>query len=163
ALIVEELTSRRARTISVPEVAYFWIKLRGVLVDLPEHLQATASLFESITSDQMAAYRQASPQYCESVERALAVRQRALDVRAALSRDEHIYAEWSRNREAHIKQRAYTLQPKNKLRELKDAFEVSSLGERIGVDEQWEAIRRVMRQCGGNDRRVAIALARKLR
>jgi hypothetical protein len=152
----------RERQPSVADVALFWIKLHGVVAELPQTTKNLHGMFESMPPAELAEFSTRSPHAAKCIALSMVVQRCVVALRDLLTPDEHIYAEWRRHQEVHLHQTAYMLQLRDKGQALKDAFEVKALGRPIAVDEQWAAIARIAAQHGGADTAVAIAFARKL-
>lgn len=157
---VQRLTAHQE--ISDADVVMFWLKLHGALVDLPDAFSGVAWAF-SEAPQLLVTLQQTDPYRASIITAALAVRESARRLPTALDRDELIYVEWSRNREAHLYQNAYELRLSGKGTKLKDAFDVKVLGAPVSVADQWAAIGRVYARCGRSDLGVAVACARKVR
>lgn len=94
-----------------------------------------------------------------------------LALRGNLTKSEQIYAQWARNREAHVKTNAYRLQAKDKGKALQDGVEIRALKVHATVEEHWRAIDELLTQHAGctrygfdprADTKVAAAIAQKI-
>lgn len=144
-------------TVPEPVVALFWIKLYGILTELPDDFRSS-EVFAPLTSAEIAALGPRARMVYEWHR----VTRPALDrMRAKLSEDMCVYIEWRRHVECHFEQSSYRVQLKGKPggdRSLKGASEAKLLGRNVEVEERWEAIRRLYAE-HGDDHAVARATA----
>lgn len=147
---------------AVPEatVALFWVRLWGIVVELPKNMQISGDFFAAVPDD--------DPTMLSPVMRAIANWHRrsktAIDgIRSALSDDMLLYLEWRRHVECHMEQSAFMVQLNGKPDAWKSAKTRSTfktVGREVGVQECWDALERVSKQYGDdNDHRVAQAFS----
>lgn len=158
-----ELDDPRAE-ISDEVLGLFWVRLHGVVAELPEHL--AAGYFAGMSEEQARAHHDPNaPRHAAAHAQATSSTR---SIGELLNRDQHIYAEWRRHTECHLQQSAFRVQVQGKIggsRSLKAGSSVKGLPTegQIGVEDLNAAIRRVLAAHGGDDLAVGRALATKIR
>jgi hypothetical protein len=152
--------SRSGNAVPEATVALFWVRLWGIVVELPKSMQISCDFFAAISDD--------DPTMLSPVMRAIANWHRrsktAIDgIRSALSDDMLLYLEWRRHVECHMEQSAFMVQLNGKPDAWKSAKTRSTfktVGREVGVQECWEALERVSKDYGDdNDHAVMRAFA----
>jgi hypothetical protein len=144
------------------EVNMFWIKLHGVVAEIPEQL--ADSIF-AMTQEEARKWPDPKvPQYAAAHASATDAVESIL---TSITRDQHIYAEWRRHAECHLKQSAFTVQAVGKIgeiRKLKGQSMIKGLTAEgpIQVEELNEAITRALAAHGGDELPLARAIANQI-
>lgn len=141
-------------------IGMFWIRLWGIVVELPKSMRVGGDLFASL-SEAQAANLSPTLKAIAKWHRRSAI---ALDaIRDALSDDMLLYLEWRRHVECHMQQSAFMVQLNGKpgaWKSPKTRSTFKTVGREVGVQECWEALQRVSKDYGGdNDHAVTQAFA----
>lgn len=142
-------------------VGFFWIRLHGILGELPALLDSPgAEILAGASAEQKAHLR--------PYQRMLFGKKMALElvqeISAALTRDEHIFIDWCRQRLSHLEQTTYTVQltgPSGK-KDLKQGSRIKSLDDHVTVDERDAAILCVLAVNHHDEFEAARTIARKI-
>jgi hypothetical protein len=154
-----ELVSKFAQspeTASRSDIALFWLRLHGAIVELPERSRKAAEMLLS-----------ADPKFILSMREdvrlqtglAMRVHLAADGLRKVLDEDEHLYADWRRQTEAHLTQSAYGLRMKKDGPQ--DSRYLKVLGKTVSIRDVRAALGRV-RKAHATDHAIAAAFAAKL-
>ena len=139
-----------------PYATVFWLRLYGILVELRGWLRSIEDLVRSASEGQTAA-----PAAGSALDLAFRVARAADDLRAVLTDDELIYADYRRQTEAHPVQSAYRLQPRKQKPCLKETSRIPTLGREETVENLDAAIDRVLRR-HSSEAAIACAFAARM-
>lgn len=151
---ITETVIREGESASV--LPLFWIRLHGVLTELPDQLAAKLDTINRIIGPGCSL-----PQDVMAVERS---HRACVMVRGALDEDELIYADYRRQVEVHVCQRGYRLgvNKGNCATGLRETYTVASLRKKHSVDELDRRIVALLRRYRVNEQALGVAIARKV-
>jgi hypothetical protein len=128
------------------DVALFWIRLSGVINELPEELNLVAELAE-VADTEPNAFRTKL-----MLSHKAAVLEGARAIGTHLTRREHVYLDYRRQRAAHLTQDSYRVRPRKDGRgghQLREARQVPWLKEDVAFPEVWATIAEFERTAAG--------------
>jgi hypothetical protein len=158
-----KLLAKESGRATASDLTVFWIRLHGALVELPLRFAKAAELLSGAPVELFEKHR-STPEGASSLfllGYQWGVHLESQRLGSSLTEDEHAYAEWRRNVEAHLTQGAYRLQM-TKVGALKDEVKIKALETALSAMEFWSAVRRVTDTYGESDLQVASGLAAKL-
>lgn len=162
---VRALSENEVRHLALDMVSLFWIRLHIALTELPEKLRLSQDIYSSTSAEDRQAWKASAPDMYRFIATQAAAASALQDIARALTDDEHIYADWRRQTEAHLSQTAYGLQMQGKIgstRWVKESSRIASLARAVSIDERDAARARVLQAHSNDDTTVAKAFAAKL-
>lgn len=141
--------------------ALFWIRLHGVISELPKYLEDSAIISEEdAAGTALARYAAAVRAASEAVDA----------IQKAVTRDQHIYAEWRRHTECHLRQAAFQVQANGRVdgvRSIKTDATLKSMAAqgqgKESVEELNAALARVLAAHDYDDLAIARLIAKQIR